>query len=131
MWVEHKRPSGCSLLRSCLLTNNKPTLPLSDPALPVWPAAATLAKEGLNVAVYEQHQQPGGRARRFDADGFRFDMGPSWYWMPDVFDRYFDHFGRKVEEFYDLVRLDPSYRVEFKSGPFDVPAGIPALACSF
>ena len=68
-------------------------------------AAATLAKEGLNVAVYEQHQQPGGRARRFDADGFRFDMGPSWYWMPDVFDRYFDHFGRKVEEFYDLVRL--------------------------
>ncbi len=94
-------------------------------------AAATLAREGLNVTVFEQHDQPGGRARRFDAKGFRFDMGPSWYWMPDVFDRYFAHFGRRVEEFYDLVRLDPSYRVEFDQGPFDVPAGIPALAAAF
>lgn len=94
-------------------------------------AAATLAKAGLNVAVYEQHDQLGGRARRFDAEGFRFDMGPSWYWMPDVFDRYFSYFGRRVDEFYDLVRLDPSYRVEFEQGPFDVPAGIPALARAF
>ena len=91
-------------------------------------AAATLAKAGLNVAVYEQHEQLGGRARCFETDGFRFDMGPSWYWMPDVFDRYFAYFGRRVDEFYDLVRLDPSYRVEFDQGPFDVPAGIPALA---
>ena len=45
-------------------------------------------------------------------------MGPSWYWMPDVFDRYFAYFGRRVDEFYDLVRLDPSYRVEFDQGPF-------------
>ncbi len=94
-------------------------------------AATTLAKQGLNVAVFEQHDQAGGRARRFDVDGFRFDMGPSWYWMPDVFDRYFSQFGRRVDEFYDLVRLDPSYRVEFADGPFDVPAGIPALAAAF
>ena len=94
-------------------------------------AAATLAKQGLEVAVFEQHDQPGGRARRFDAEGFRFDMGPSWYWMPDVFDRYFAHFGRRVDEFYDLVRLDPSYRVEFAEGPFDVPAGVDELARAF
>lgn len=94
-------------------------------------AAATLAKEGLEVIVLERHDMPGGRARRFDTDGYRFDMGPSWYWMPDVFDRYFAHFGRRVDEFYDLVRLDPSYRVEFSTGPLDVPAGIPALAEAF
>lgn len=94
-------------------------------------AAATLAKQGLEVAVFEQHDQPGGRARRFDVEGFRFDMGPSWYWMPDVFDRYFAHFGRRVDEFYNLVRLDPSYRVEFADGPFDVPAGVDELARAF
>ena len=94
-------------------------------------AASTLAKAGLSVTVFEQHDQLGGRARRFDAEGFRFDMGPSWYWMPDVFDRYFAYFDRRVDEFYDLVRLDPSYRVEFAEGPFDVPAGIPALADAF
>ena len=58
-------------------------------------------------------------------------MGPSWYWMPDVFDRYFAQFGRTVDELYDLVRLDPSYRVEFAQGPFDVPAGTEALAEAF
>ena len=50
-------------------------------------AATTLASRGLNVTVFERHGQAGGRARRFDAEGFRFDMGPSWYWMPDVFDQ--------------------------------------------
>ena len=94
-------------------------------------AATTLASKGLNVTVFERHGQAGGRARRFDAEGFRFDMGPSWYWMPDVFDRYFAQFGRRVEDLYDLVRLDPSYRVEFNQGPFDVPAGTDALAEAF
>lgn len=94
-------------------------------------AATTLASRGLNVTVFERHGQAGGRARRFDAEGFRFDMGPSWYWMPDVFDRYFAQFGRRVEDLYDLVRLDPSYRVEFSQGPFDVPAGTDALADAF
>ncbi len=94
-------------------------------------AATTLASKGLNVTVFERHGLAGGRARRFDAEGFRFDMGPSWYWMPDVFDRYFAQFGRRVEDLYDLVRLDPSYRVEFNQGPFDVPAGMDALAEAF
>ena len=69
-------------------------------------AATTLASRGLNVTVFERHGQAGGRARRFDAEGFRFDMGPSWYWMPDVFDRYFAQFGRTVDELYDLA-ADP------------------------
>ena len=94
-------------------------------------AATTLAHRGLRVTVFERHGQPGGRARRFDKEGFRFDMGPSWYWMPDVFDRYFAQFGRKVSDLYDLVRLDPSYRVEFAEGPFDVPAGVAELAAAF
>jgi len=94
-------------------------------------AATTLASRGLNVTVFERHDHAGGRARRFEAEGFRFDMGPSWYWMPDVFDRYFAQFGKSVSDLYDLVRLDPSYRVEFADGPFDVPAGTDALAEAF
>lgn len=94
-------------------------------------AATTLAHRGLKVTVFERHDQAGGRARQFQAQGFSFDMGPSWYWMPDVFDRYFAQFNRKVSELYDLVRLDPSYRVEFSSSTFDVPAGIDELAEAF
>ncbi|MBY0482712.1 MAG: phytoene desaturase [Chitinophagaceae bacterium] len=85
-------------------------------------AASFLAKAGWDVTVLEKHNQPGGRARRFKAVGFTFDMGPSWYWMPDVFERYFKQFGRSVSDFYELVRLDPSYRIYWKDGPMDVPA---------
>jgi phytoene desaturase len=74
-------------------------------------AATFLAKAGWNVDVLEKHNQPGGRARQFKVDGFTFDMGPSWYWMPDVFDRYFAQFNHTVEDFYNLIRLDPSYRI--------------------
>lgn len=65
---------------------------------------------------------PGGRARTFSAEGFTFDMGPSWYWMPDVFERYFKCFGKSVSDFYNLKRLDPSYRVYYPNGPIDIPA---------
>jgi len=58
-------------------------------------AASFLAKMGWDVTVLEKHDQPGGRARHFKTDGFTFDMGPSWYWMPDVFERYFASFGKK------------------------------------
>ena len=94
-------------------------------------AATTLASQGLNVAIFERHDHAGGRARKFEAEGFTFDMGPSWYWMPDVFDRYFAQFGRKVSDLYDLKRLDPSYRVEYAQGPLDIPAGIAPLADMF
>ena len=59
--------------------------------------------------------------------GSFFDMGPSWYWMPDVFEHYFQSFGRKVSDFYDLKRLDPSYRVYFEDGPVDIPANLEAF----
>ncbi len=68
------------------------------------------------------HKIPGGRARFFQENDFVFDMGPSWYWMPDVFERYFGCFGKQVSDYYQLVRLDPSYRVFFDDEPMDVPA---------
>lgn len=86
-------------------------------------AAATLARNGYEVSVLEKNEGPGGRARLFKADGFTFDMGPSWYWMPDVFDQYFHQFGRQTNEFYELIRLDPSYTVVFGPDDFvDIPA---------
>ncbi len=90
-------------------------------------AATFLAKEGWEVDVLEKHAVPGGRARVFKEKGFTFDMGPSWYWMPDVFDRYFECFGKKVSDYYRLIRLDPSYRVYYNDGPMDVPADYEAL----
>ena len=95
-------------------------------------AASNLAKEGYDVSVFEKHGTPGGRARSFSADGFTFDMGPSWYWMPDVFESYFEHFGKAVSDYYDLVRLDPSYSVFFKEGKrIDVPASLDKLSAIF
>lgn len=86
-------------------------------------AACYLAKEGHDVTLLERHDQVGGRARVWRSHGFIFDMGPSWYWMPDIFDEFFGNFGKKVEDFYQLVRLDPSYQVVTKEGSRqDVPA---------
>lgn len=86
-------------------------------------AATTLADAGKNVIVLEKNEQTGGRARQFEASGFTFDMGPSWYWMPDVFESYFNRFGKKVSDYFDLKRLDPSYRVFFgKDDYLDLPA---------
>lgn len=76
--------------------------------------AAMLAKAGYAVDVYEKNESLGGRASVFEAEGFRFDMGPSWYLMPDVFAQYFALLGEKVEDHLDLVQLSPSYRVFFK-----------------
>jgi phytoene desaturase len=85
-------------------------------------AASFMAKAGWDVAVLEKHAIPGGRARQYSEEGFTFDMGPSWYWMPDVFERYFAQFGKKVSDYYQLKRLDPSYRVYWPDGPTDIPA---------
>jgi phytoene desaturase len=90
-------------------------------------AASFLAKDGWNVTVLEKHNQPGGRARKMEVEGFTFDMGPSWYWMPDVFERYFNQFGKKVSDYYQLKRLDPSYRVYYKDTMLDIPADFTSL----
>jgi len=79
-------------------------------------AACHLADAGLDVTVVEKNEQLGGRASRLSRDGFRFDMGPSWYLMPDVFERFFGHFDREPGDYYGLDRLDPHYRIFFKDG---------------
>lgn len=91
-------------------------------------AATHLAQRGFDVTLLEKNKENGGRARAFSEAGFTYDMGPSWYWMPDVFERYFEHFGKKVSDYYELERLDPSYRVYFGEGDFvDLPASLDAL----
>jgi phytoene desaturase len=86
-------------------------------------AATKLASEGHEVVILEKNETFGGRARMFTEAGFTFDMGPSWYWMPDVFERYFSEFGKKLKDYYSLVRLDPSYKVILeKSKEIDIPA---------
>jgi phytoene desaturase len=90
-------------------------------------AACFMAKAGWAVTVLEQHQMPGGRARKLETSGFSFDMGPSWYWMPDVFEKFFNSFGRKVADYYTLQRLDPSYRVKFNNSTLDIPASYDEL----
>jgi phytoene desaturase len=85
-------------------------------------AASFMAKAGWDVTVLEKQSTPGGRARQLKEAGFIFDMGPSWYWMPDVFERFFNCFGKKVSDYYQLDRLDPSYRVYWNDEPMDIPA---------
>ncbi|MEL6276066.1 MAG: phytoene desaturase family protein, partial [Bacteroidota bacterium] len=89
--------------------------------------ACHLAKEGYKVTLLEKNDQPGGRARTYSEKGFTWDMGPSWYWMPDVFEKFFDSFGKKVEDYYALERLDPSYRIKFKDDVWDIPAAMSEL----
>jgi phytoene desaturase len=86
--------------------------------------AAFLAKAGHDVTILEKNETIGGRARQFSTDnGFTFDMGPSWYWMPDVFERFYQQFGYTTADFYDLKRLDPSYRIFHEDGSNDdIPA---------
>ncbi|MFN8286588.1 MAG: phytoene desaturase family protein [Chitinophagales bacterium] len=95
-------------------------------------SAALMAKEGHKVTVLEKNDQAGGRARVWEKDGFMFDMGPSWYWMPEVFEKYYNLFGKTTADFYELKRLDPSYRVYYPaSEQIDVPASTKELIALF
>lgn len=95
-------------------------------------AATSLAQHGWQVSLLEKNAQLGGRARVLKKDGFTFDMGPSWYWMPEIFEEYFQRFGASVAEQYDLVRLDPSYQVVFAPDDiWDIPADMSALEAFF
>ncbi len=76
-------------------------------------ASCYLSKEGYNVTVLEKNDTLGGRARQYKKDGFTFDLGPSWYWMPDVFERFFADFGKKPSDYYTLDKLNPGYEVYF------------------
>ncbi|WP_084523869.1 phytoene desaturase family protein [Adhaeribacter aquaticus] len=95
-------------------------------------AATSLARQGYTVKVLEKHDRPGGRARSFSTQGFTFDMGPSWYWMPDVFEKYFQKFGKSTADYYQLLRLDPSYTIVFGQNDFmPIPAKLPELHSLF
>ncbi|MFA9213416.1 MAG: phytoene desaturase family protein [Candidatus Methylacidiphilales bacterium] len=95
-------------------------------------AASYLAKAGFKVTILEKNDSIGGRARQFKANGFTFDMGPSWYWMPDVFEKFYNDFGKTTGDFYELIRLDPSYKVVWKNGEgIDIPADMPGIEALF
>ena len=96
-------------------------------------SAAYLAKEGYQVHVYEKNLEIGGRARQLITDnGYVFDMGPSWYWMPEVFERFFNDFGYKAEDFYELQLLDPGFSVVFSAGDsLNIPANFEELCQLF
>ncbi|MBK9478382.1 MAG: phytoene desaturase [Bacteroidetes bacterium] len=95
-------------------------------------AATTLAKDGHSVTLLEKNKTVGGRAGKLVVDGFTFDLGPSWYWMPEVFENYFKQFGVAVTDAYKLVRLDPSYKVFFSpTESIEVPASLEAFYAVF
>lgn len=111
-----------SILRACVIGSGFSGLSV----------ATELASKGHQVTILEKNDSPGGRARRFEKDGFTFDMGPSWYWMPDVFERYFERFGKEVSDYYQLDRLDPSYTVVFSENEFvDIPAKMSEMEALF
>lgn len=85
-------------------------------------AAAYAAKAGHEVHVFEKHDQPGGRARQFTTEqGFVFDMGPSWYWMPDIMEDFFTDFGYKTSDFFDLISLNPQFEMIFSDEKMNIP----------
>jgi len=95
--------------------------------------AGLFAKRGYEVTVFEKNANLGGRANIFDEKGFKFDMGPSWYLAPDIFEHYFELLGEKVEDHLDLVRLGPSYRIFFRAGSekLDIHSDINRDAATF
>ena len=95
-------------------------------------SAIELASLGYQVTVFEKNSTLGGRARKFETNGFTFDMGPSWYWMPDVFDKFFARHGKKVGDYYNLLKLDPGFSVVYgKDNTIDVPASLEELVDLF
>ncbi|MCK8141193.1 phytoene desaturase family protein [Flavobacterium sp. I-SCBP12n] len=91
----------------------KQTISIIGSGFSAMAASCYLAKSGHQVTVYEKNSSIGGRARQLKREGFTFDMGPSWYWMPDVFDRFFADFGKKTSDYYELIKLSPAYRVYY------------------
>ncbi|HZZ76169.1 MAG TPA: FAD-dependent oxidoreductase, partial [Puia sp.] len=96
-------------------------------------AAAYLSKAGCRVDVFEKNADIGGRARQLiTKNGYTFDMGPSWYWMPEVFEKFFNDFGYKPQDFYQLRLLDPEYVLIFgKNDVLEIPANMKELFALF
>ena len=95
-------------------------------------ASCYLAKAGYEVEVFEKNSSIGGRARQLKKEGFTFDIGPTWYWMPDVFERFFADFGKKPSDFYNLQKLDPAYQVYFSDGEnISIPGNLEEIYSNF
>lgn len=95
-------------------------------------ASAYLAQSGHEVTVFEKNSTIGGRARQLKREGFTFDMGPSWYWMPDVFERFFADFGKKTTDYYELIKLSPAYRVYYGIDDFiSIADNLPDIIFAF
>ncbi|AVR43927.1 phytoene desaturase [Christiangramia fulva] len=95
-------------------------------------ASCYLAKAGYEVQIFEKNPTVGGRARQLKKDGFTFDIGPTWYWMPDVFERFFNDFNKKPSDFYSLTKMDPAYQVFFGDGTsISIPSNLEAIYAEF
>lgn len=95
-------------------------------------ATAYLAKAGNDVHVFEKHDQSGGRARQFSTEqGYIFDMGPSWYWMPDIIESFFADFGYKTSDFFELISLNPQFEIIFSEEKISVPESLEKLKILF
>ena len=84
--------------------------------------AAFLAKAGFQVTVLEKNKELGGRARMHQSNGYSFDMGPSWYWMPDIFEHFFNEFDLEIDSLYQLVKLDPGFKMIFADDEISIPS---------
>lgn len=96
-----------------LLNNMRKEIAILGSGFSSLAAACYLAQQGHAVTIYEKNSTVGGRARQLKRDGFTFDIGPTWYWMPDVFERFFADFGKKPSDYYTLIKLNPAYQVYF------------------
>ena len=95
-------------------------------------ASCYLAKAGYDVSILEKNSEAGGRASQLAKDGFTFDIGPTFYWMPDVFENFFADFGKKPSDFYDLIKLDPGYQVYFgKNDSISISADFEKIKTEF
>ena len=94
-------------------------------------AACYLAKKGFDVSVYEKNSTVGGRARQLVIDGFTFDMGPSWYWMPDIFEKFFNDFNKKASDYYELKKLDPAYKIFFADNTISIGDTLEKISVEF
>ena len=94
-------------------------------------AACYLAKDGWNVSIYEKNNSLGGRASQFIKNGFTFDMGPSWYWMPDIFDKFFADFNKKTSDYYQLDKLSPAYKIFFSDDVITIGDSMDKICVEF
>ena len=95
-------------------------------------AACYLAKAGNEVTIFEKNETIGGRARQLKKEGFTFDIGPTWYWMPDVFERFFSDFNKKPSDYYELIKLSPAYQVYFDQLDFvTIADNLPEIVSTF